>query len=62
MTFIGVILGTGSNAAYVERIDQIPKWTGPTPASGEMVINMYVKLGHDLMQNLTLIYQGMGCI
>ncbi|KAJ4851555.1 hexokinase A [Turnera subulata] len=35
-----VILGTGSNAAYVERAQAIPKWHGPLPKSGEMVINM----------------------
>jgi hexokinase len=39
-TFIGVILGTGSNAAYVERIGQIPKWKAAPPSTGEMVINM----------------------
>lgn len=32
-----VILGTGTNAAYVERIHAIPKWHGPLPKSGEMV-------------------------
>ncbi|OWM84500.1 hexokinase-2-like isoform X2 [Punica granatum] len=35
-----VVLGTGSNAAYVERANAIPKWHGPLPKSGEMVINM----------------------
>ncbi|XP_057977435.1 hexokinase-1-like [Malania oleifera] len=35
-----VILGTGSNAAYVERAHAIPKWHGPSSKSGEMVINM----------------------
>ncbi|KAL9224547.1 hypothetical protein vseg_000571 [Gypsophila vaccaria] len=35
-----VILGTGTNAAYVERASAIPKWHGPLPKSGEMVINM----------------------
>ncbi|PWA83296.1 hexokinase [Artemisia annua] len=35
-----VILGTGTNAAYIERVDAIPKWEGPPPESGEMVINM----------------------
>ncbi|KAK4280948.1 hypothetical protein QN277_012500 [Acacia crassicarpa] len=34
-----VILGTGTNAAYVERAQAIPKWHGPLPKSGEMVIN-----------------------
>ncbi|KAJ8755812.1 hypothetical protein K2173_024357 [Erythroxylum novogranatense] len=35
-----VILGTGTNAAYVERAQAIPKWHGALPRSGEMVINM----------------------
>ncbi|GLU14421.1 hypothetical protein SLE2022_309930 [Rubroshorea leprosula] len=35
-----VILGTGSNAAYVERALAIPKWRGLPPKAGEMVINM----------------------
>ncbi|KNA07587.1 hypothetical protein SOVF_169560 [Spinacia oleracea] len=35
-----VILGTGTNAAYVERASAIHKWHGPLPKSGEMVINM----------------------
>ncbi|XP_062090914.1 hexokinase-1-like [Humulus lupulus] len=35
-----VILGTGTNAAYVERAQAIPKWQGLLPKSGEMVINM----------------------
>ncbi|RYR04044.1 hypothetical protein Ahy_B06g083570 [Arachis hypogaea] len=35
-----VILGTGTNAAYVERANAIPKWHGPLPKSGDMVINM----------------------
>ena len=32
-----VILGTGTNAAYVERASAIPKWHGPLPKTGEMV-------------------------
>lgn len=35
-----LILGTGTNAAYVERAHAIPKWHGLLPKSGEMVINM----------------------
>ncbi|KAG8077870.1 hypothetical protein GUJ93_ZPchr0007g5898 [Zizania palustris] len=35
-----VILGTGTNAAYVEHANAIPKWSGPLPRSGNMVINM----------------------
>ncbi|KAL2493166.1 Hexokinase-2 [Abeliophyllum distichum] len=37
---VAVILGTGTNAAYVEHAQAIPKWHGPLPNSGEMVINM----------------------
>uniref|UniRef100_A0A5B7AGS0 Phosphotransferase n=1 Tax=Davidia involucrata TaxID=16924 RepID=A0A5B7AGS0_DAVIN len=37
---IAVILGTGTNAAYVEHAQAIPKWHGPLPKTGEMVINM----------------------
>lgn len=36
----GVILGTGTNAAYVEHANAIPKWQGLSTKSGEMVINM----------------------
>jgi hexokinase len=32
-----VILGTGTNAAYVERAHAIPKWHGLLPKSGDMV-------------------------
>ncbi|KAH9301108.1 hypothetical protein KI387_012691, partial [Taxus chinensis] len=35
-----VILGTGTNACYVEHADAIPKWKGPLPKSGNMVINV----------------------
>ncbi|KAL2926300.1 Hexokinase-1 [Bienertia sinuspersici] len=35
-----VILGTGTNAAYVEHAQAIPKWRGPLPKSGEMVHKM----------------------
>ncbi|KAL6897855.1 hypothetical protein ACP4OV_006814 [Aristida adscensionis] len=35
----GVILGTGSNAAYVEQASAIPKFEGELPKSGNMVIN-----------------------
>ncbi|KQK05234.1 hexokinase-2 [Brachypodium distachyon] len=37
---VAVILGTGTNAAYVERANAIPKWHGLLPKSGDMVINM----------------------
>ncbi|XP_022734584.1 hexokinase-1-like [Durio zibethinus] len=35
-----VILGTGTNVAYVERAPAIPKWHDLLPKSGNMVINM----------------------
>jgi len=38
-TFVGVILGTGTNAAYVEKVSAIPKWKGGPVQSGEMIIN-----------------------
>lgn len=38
---VGVILGTGTNAAYVERAHAIPKWHGLLPKSGEMVNKLY---------------------
>jgi hypothetical protein len=34
---VGLILGTGSNACYVEDVHDIPKWTGGPVESGEMV-------------------------
>ena len=39
---IGVILGTGSNAAYVERLSNVKKWTGEGAGdvNTPMVINM----------------------
>ncbi|EAY75659.1 hypothetical protein OsI_03566 [Oryza sativa Indica Group] len=39
-TIAAVILGTGSNAAYIDHADAIPKWHGSLPKSGNMVINM----------------------
>uniref|UniRef100_A0ACD5U6C9 Uncharacterized protein n=1 Tax=Avena sativa TaxID=4498 RepID=A0ACD5U6C9_AVESA len=38
-TVVGVILGTGSNAAYLEKASDIPKLEGELPKSGNMVIN-----------------------
>ncbi|KAH7294017.1 hypothetical protein KP509_28G052900 [Ceratopteris richardii] len=37
---MAVILGTGTNACYVERAEAITKYQGETPKSGTMVINM----------------------
>jgi len=36
---VGVILGTGTNACYVERADAVPSWKSPTNAD-EMVRSM----------------------
>lgn len=36
-----VILGTGTNAAYVERAQAIPKWHGLLPKSGDMVSSSF---------------------
>ena len=36
-TMVGCILGTGTNACYVERAAEVQKWTDPLPKSGEMV-------------------------
>jgi len=38
-TMVGVIFGTGTNAAYVEKVSAIPKWTGGPVETGEMIIN-----------------------
>jgi len=38
-TYVGVILGTGTNAAYVEKVSAIPKWKGGEIKSGEMIVN-----------------------
>eukprot|EP01122_Echinamoeba_exundans_P014700 TRINITY_DN6709_c0_g1_i1.p1 TRINITY_DN6709_c0_g1~~TRINITY_DN6709_c0_g1_i1.p1 ORF type:complete len:501 (-),score=152.56 TRINITY_DN6709_c0_g1_i1:313-1815(-) len=37
---VGLILGTGSNACYVEKIENVKKWKGDPPASGLMAINI----------------------
>lgn len=37
--YIGVIFGTGTNACYIEKVSEIPKWTGPD-RTGKMVVNM----------------------
>lgn len=34
---VAVILGTGTNACYVERMDAIPKLQGPKSSSGRTV-------------------------
>lgn len=37
---VAVILGTGTNACYVEQIDAIPKLQGHVSSSGKTIINM----------------------
>lgn len=37
---IGVILGTGTNACYVEEISKIKKWPQHKKAKGQMIINI----------------------
>ncbi|KAJ3017615.1 UNVERIFIED_CONTAM: hexokinase A [Siphonaria sp. JEL0065] len=39
-TYVGVILGTGSNCAYVESIENIVKFKGKRDGIKEMLINM----------------------
>ncbi|KAG1396873.1 hypothetical protein G6F58_011632 [Rhizopus delemar] len=39
-TVMGIILGTGTNAAYYEKLKNINKWKGGEQAFEEMVINM----------------------
>ncbi|CDH49344.1 probable glucokinase [Lichtheimia corymbifera JMRC:FSU:9682] len=39
-TSIGMILGTGSNGAYIEKMSKIGKWKGGKTTSEEMIINM----------------------
>jgi hexokinase len=38
-TRIGLVLGEGTNAAYVENIKNVKKWKGPYPESEKMIIN-----------------------
>ena len=39
-TRIGVILGTGSNACYVENLDNVKTWTGDKNDPKQVIINM----------------------
>lgn len=43
-TIAAVIMGTGTNAAYLEHVSSIPKWRGPPPESGDMVSIFYFSL------------------
>ena len=37
---VGVIIGTGTNACYPEKMPLIKKWKGPSTRSGQMIINI----------------------
>jgi len=37
---MGVILGTGSNACYCEKVSRVTKYTGPAPPGDGMIVNM----------------------
>ncbi|KAI9480557.1 MAG: hexokinase-domain-containing protein [Benjaminiella poitrasii] len=39
-TLAGLILGTGANGAYIEKMNKINKWKGGKTTSDEMIINM----------------------
>ncbi len=39
-TRIGLILGTGSNACYIENLDNVKTWTGDKEDPKQVVINM----------------------
>ncbi|RUS26477.1 hexokinase-domain-containing protein [Jimgerdemannia flammicorona] len=39
-TMAGIILGTGTNGAYIENMKNIEKWDGGSTTSNEMIINM----------------------
>ena len=36
-TMVAIILGTGTNASYIEHAHAIPKWHTPMSKSGDMV-------------------------
>ncbi len=36
---LGVIIGTGTNACYLEELAEIPKWKGRTPSGARMIVN-----------------------
>ncbi|CAO3691932.1 unnamed protein product [Rhizopus stolonifer] len=39
-TLAGIILGTGANGAYIEKMENIKKWKGGKTTADEMIINM----------------------
>lgn len=46
-TCVGLILGTGSNACYLERADRVKHWE--TKRHGEKEVNIYFFLIHFLL-------------
>jgi hexokinase len=52
-TYVGIILGTGTNAAYVEKVENIPKWKGGNVPTGEMIINTEVYYKFALTHHLS---------
>jgi hexokinase len=36
-TMVAIVLGTGTNAAYIEHAHAIPKWHASMPKFGDMV-------------------------
>jgi hexokinase len=39
-TAIGLILGTGTNACYIENLDKVGTWTGDYNEPKQVIINM----------------------
>lgn len=37
---VGVIIGTGTNACYPEKVSKIGKWKGPSDPGSEMIVNI----------------------
>lgn len=37
---IGLIIGTGTNACYMERLDAVEKWTGDRDEPQQVIINI----------------------
>uniref|UniRef100_M8AS50 Phosphotransferase n=1 Tax=Aegilops tauschii TaxID=37682 RepID=M8AS50_AEGTA len=53
-----VILGTGTNAAYVERANAIPKWHGLLPKSGDMDCHEFCDLSQIYEKLISGMYLG----
>ena len=67
---IGLILGTGTNACYMERLDNIPKWSGDQGPPKHVIINTewgafgekgeldFVKTEYDIKVDKDSLYPG----